>query len=1270
MKLVWKLSIPQICIVLCLGLVSFIVINASVTTMRTRYVEDLVENCFKRITKEIEVNAQEAIKQTALFVRLPVVARAYKLALSGNIDAPYSPQSQAARELLRKELAPMLDSYRDQFGNRLRLHFHLPNARSLVRLWRDKNTRIKGENVDVSDDLASYRPTVLDVLRHGKKVMGIELGSGGFAVRGVMPVHAPDGNLLGTAEILQDCSPILDAVMEDEKIEFVLYVNKERIAIATDARNPAAIATELQDPKKNPHKGDFVRVTTPKNEAMDALVSPALLSKGKTGRIFEYHGPVALATLPILDYRGTQLGVLVCAMRIEAVTRLTHTIELTLLLLLACMALLPFTTQLLGLRMFVTGHLNLIKNKIQDITEDRADLSEQLPVRHKDEIGDLAMRFNTLTAKLNTLMAGLREADTRMRVMLDATPLGAKLWDEHGNLIYTNQEATEMFGVSGTQEYDERLSDISPQYQPCGKTSIGKRLEVLYKAFTEGYNRFEWMHQKPNGEPIPCEIILVRIKDKESFLVAGYTIDLRERNTMLKAIRDESTKHETQAHWYASILDAIPFPISVQDAKMQWTFINAPLEKLLGKTRQDVLGIACNTWGISLCGTDACAIACAQRGLKQTYFLHQDASYQVDVEILRDLRGNTSGFLEVIQDVTQLEQLAKQQAEAENVSQAKSAFLARVSHEIRTPMNAVLGITEIQLQNEMLPADTQEAFRRIYTAGYTLLGIINDILDLSRMEAGKVELMPAKYEIASLIHDTVQLNIVRIGSKRIEFKLEMDEDIPSVLFGDDLRIRQILNNLLSNAIKYTLAGEVVLSVSAEYEHGEDTPDVILVCRVRDTGQGMTEEQLDRLCDEYSRFALDANRTIEGIGLGMNITRQLVQMMNGEMLVESTLGTGSTFTVRIPQERISPNILGKELAESMQHFEIGMPHMNMAQIVRDPMPYGRVLVVDDLETNLYVTRGLMAPYGLSVDIAMSGFGAINKIREGNLYDIVFMDHMMPRMDGVEATAILRDMGYTRPIVALTANAVVGQAEMFLENGFDGFLSKPVDLRQLNAVLNRLIRDKQPPEVLEAARRQKGSHVDGGQALQPSENRQFAAIFARDATRAATALETIHINQYRRDDDMHMFVINVHSMKSALANIGETELAAVAAKLEQAGRSQEIAVMTAETPAFLGALRAVVEKIRPDEEAGNGEATDEDPAYLREKLSVIQTACATYDKKAVKDALAELMQKAWSHQTREQLDTIAEHLLHSDFEEAAGVAEKLIAANTAQGHRVDT
>jgi signal transduction histidine kinase/ActR/RegA family two-component response regulator len=528
------------------------------------------------------------------------------------------------------------------------------------------------------------------------------------------------------------------------------------------------------------------------------------------------------------------------------------------------------------------------------------------------------------------------------------------------------------------------------------------------------------------------------------------------RITKAKNMADEKNRRMT--HWYISILDTIPFPLSITDKEMKWTFVNAATEKFLKVKREDILGQHCSHWNAHICNSENCGIARVRKGFHQTHFRQNNASYQVDVEMLRDLNDEVDGYIEVVQDVTKLEQMAIQQAEAEAANRAKSDFLARVSHEIRTPMNAIIGIAEIQMQNRTVAQEVHEALGKIYHSGYSLLGIINDILDFSRIEAGKMEVVPVKYEVASLIYDTVQLNIMRIESKVIKFTLEIDPSIPAELFGDELRIKQILNNILSNAFKYTGQGEITLSARAKYENNAKNL-ISLIFTVRDTGQGMTQDQIQKLFDEYTRFNMEANRVTEGTGLGMSITKHLLDLMGGSINVKSEPGKGSIFTIHIPQEVTNSGVLGEEVVENLRHFRFSsMAKMKTAQVVREPMPYGSVLIVDDVGTNLYVAKGLLAPYELIIDIAESGYETIEKIKSGKVYDIVFMDHMMPEMDGVETTKNLREMGYSHPIVALTANAVMGQAEMFLSNGFDDFISKPIDIRELNAVLNKLIRDK--------------------------------------------------------------------------------------------------------------------------------------------------------------------------------------------------------------------
>ncbi|MCL2217773.1 MAG: ATP-binding protein [Defluviitaleaceae bacterium] len=393
--------------------------------------------------------------------------------------------------------------------------------------------------------------------------------------------------------------------------------------------------------------------------------------------------------------------------------------------------------------------------------------------------------------------------------------------------------------------------------------------------------------------------------------------------------------------------------------------------------------------------------------------------------------------------------------EAEDANRSKSEFLATMSHEIRTPLNAIIGIVQIQLQKEKLPGEYAVDLEKIYDSGSNLLGIINDILDMSKIEAGHMMLEPTEYDLPKLIHDMVQLNIVRAAAKNLKFKLELDESLPLKLFGDELRLKQILNNVLSNAVKYTDQGYVKLSV----EHATQDDNVMLRFAVHDTGQGIKQEDMNYLFTMFNRFNMEENRTTEGAGLGLNITKNLVEKMNGTIKVQSEYGKGSVFVITVMQGPADGTPIGAEIAESLCNFTYASNYQNAEfKIPFRSMSYGRVLVVDDVETNLYVAEGLLSYYGLSIDMVTSGFDALKKTEEGNVYDIIFMDHMMPKMDGIETTKRMRKAGYEGAIVALTANALIGNAEIFMKEGFDDFIAKPLDLRQMNEILIRYVRNQ--------------------------------------------------------------------------------------------------------------------------------------------------------------------------------------------------------------------
>jgi len=341
-------------------------------------------------------------------------------------------------------------------------------------------------------------------------------------------------------------------------------------------------------------------------------------------------------------------------------------------------------------------------------------------------------------------------------------------------------------------------------------------------------------------------------------------------------------------------------------------------------------------------------------------------------------------------------------------------------------------------------------------------------------------------------------------------------------------------------------------------------------------------------------------------------------------------------------------IGKEMADNLMLLNfINEQRVRNLKIKREYMPYGRVLIVDDVESNLYVARGLMASYDLSIDTALSGFEAVDKIKNKCDYDVIFMDHMMPGMDGIETTKIIRDLGYTKPIVALTANALAGQSEMFLKNGFDDFISKPIDTRQLNMTLNKLVRDRYPAEVVEAARKQR--EMLNNKINQLSSDSHLAEFFIRDAKKSAKILETIYINKCRRADDVSMFIINVHAMKSALANVGEKDLSQKALILEQLGRDNNIKNLLEELPEFLKSLYSIIHEYEENEQKVKKEGHG-DHAQLKEKYLEIRAECEIYNKKAAKDILKDLKKKEWPQFIDEQLSILTALLLHSEFDEA--------------------
>ena len=582
--------------------------------------------------------------------------------------------------------------------------------------------------------------------------------------------------------------------------------------------------------------------------------------------------------------------------------------------------------------------------------------------------------------------------------------------------------------------------------------------------------------------------------------------------------------------------------------------------------------------------TDFAAVRAALdlgRQVELTYRKQDGTWVGMQVFPMPEYGPQTPETLWVFEDETETVNLRKQEERAslaaraaEAANEAKSQFLANMSHDIRTPLNAILGMSELGLR-EADPEGKDNCFQDIRGSGRILLENINSILDLSKIEAGKVELHPVRYGILSTLHDCITTLRMRAQEKGLAFSAQVEETIPATLFGDDVNICHIIMNLGSNAVKYTQAGAVTLSVGwlpGEGERGK------LVIHMKDTGVGIRQKDIPSIFRSYFRLEQGGNRRIEGTGLGLSICKQLVELMDGELGVESQVGIGSDFWVRIPQTVIDPAPCGPYQGQVSREESLF--------VNRFTAPEGVVLVVDDHELNLRVIQGLLGPYQLEVHTARSGQEALEQVTQV-WPALIFMDHMMPDMDGVEATRRIREMGKKDPyfavvpILALTANAMKGVKEYFLANGFNDFLSKPVELPALDAILQAwLPQDKQepveatgqrtpeppPPELtgLPGVDAQRGMGYCGTAALYRKTLLLFRDQLPGRGERLRTTLEA---------GDWAGYTVEVHALKSAARWVGAMDLGAQAEALELAAKAGETARLQRETPALLEACGAL-------------------------------------------------------------------------------------------------
>ncbi len=679
--------------------------------------------------------------------------------------------------------------------------------------------------------------------------------------------------------------------------------------------------------------------------------------------------------------------------------------------------------------------------------------------------------------------------------------------------------------------------------------------------------------------------------------------------------------------------------------------------------------------------------------------------------------------------------------ELRKTSNMKSDFLANMSHEIRTPMNAVIGMAEMALREDVSPA-AREYIGQIKSSGQTLLTIINDILDFSKIESGKMDISDVEYEPMSMINDVSNIIMTRIGSKDLDLTVDVNPNLPSGLYGDNIRIKQVLVNLANNAVKFTDAGNVNLKIDF-LQISED--EIELYVAVADTGRGIRESDMNRLFQSFQQLDSKRNRNVEGTGLGLAISRQLVALMRGKIHVDSEYGKGSTFSFVIPQkvtdssyavEKVAKNLVAagliqseytaRELAmdmeklgvtyerleseedlgrvkdhnagylfveqplftEAVQYFlklnpdvcgvllanyrEVRSYDLANLRVVKKPLyilglsnifngkeeigsvsfmeaedfdftaPKAEILVVDDNAINLTVVKGLLNPLKMKIDTALSGKDAVLMTTDKR-YDIIFMDHMMPEMDGVETTRVIRRLLGNNgqvPIIALTANAVEGTAEMFINEGMNDFVTKPIEMRVIISKLHKW----RPPEKIEKNRDKKmnAARLNANRDNKASQTTTDISIEGLDVKRAMEFLgnenlfwsvlkeyyrvidkKCAMIQEYEQKEQWKEYTVEVHALKSASKQIGALDLAQVAEQMEAAGNAGNAALIHKITPGMLeeymfykGILAPYFVK-QEEEQSGRAAKNDEMSVLFGEMKEAMENLDMDAMEKVIKD-----------------------------------------------------
>ena len=639
-----------------------------------------------------------------------------------------------------------------------------------------------------------------------------------------------------------------------------------------------------------------------------------------------------------------------------------------------------------------------------------------------------------------------------------------------------------------------------------------------------------------------------------------------------------------------------------------------------------------------------------------------------EISIVNDsIKKTVHAIEDYINHINEEHELEKELEVAKKASETKSAFLSNVSHEIRTPINAILGMDEMILRES-----TQDEILKyaddIRSAGNNLLGIINDILDFSKIEAGKMEIVPVEYACSSLINDLINMIKKRAEDKGLELNIKIDPEIPNILYGDEIRIKQVMTNILTNAVKYTEKGSITLDIQTKCRQEDN---IIVRVSVADTGIGIKEEDMPKLYGAFERIDERHNRTIEGTGLGMSITQDLLEMMGSRLEVTSVFGQGSTFSFDLQQKIVDEAPIGN-FEQALNRSITSREKYHESFIAPD----AKILVVDDTKMNLTVIENLLKKTQLKIDTATSGMECIDMLHDKH-YDMIFLDHRMPEMDGIETFRLIQkykliDKEKT-PVIALTANAVSGSRELYLSEGFDDYISKPIDPILLEVVILKYLLPKGLATVTEDSVKEKdhfekdiplwiqninGIDIQKGinNCGSPSSFERVLKVYEEGAADNIGAIENSFENS-----DFENYTIKVHALKSSSRIIGAEHLATLAEELEKAGNDQNDDIIKEKTPMLLKEYIELADSIKradPD----NVRKQDDDnskelitPDKLKEAYDAIRETAQMFDYDSVMMVIDQVNTYAIPEEEKERYNNLKEAIRKADWNEINSILE---------------